>query len=219
MENNVIYIADNQYLTYLGLSTLFRQFFGSETIIEQVNSLEVFEYKANKLTPTIVVVDHLNFDFNGPCDYKEIFKIAASATILVISDDPDYRHIKDVLKSGVFHYILKSGAEDDFHNVLKAIQNKRKYISSELYEVLLQKEKKSYYPSENHKLSNSEIEIVKLISNGKTTKEIAEIKQLSFHTINSHRKNIFRKLNINNASELVRYAANSGLLNDIEYYI
>ena len=219
MESSVIYVADNQYLAFLGLSSVFRSFYGPDVVIEQITSYEILEYKIAKAQPFLIAVDYLNFDFGSVCDIHEINKIAPLANILVVSDNKDSKQIKEVLKSGISHYIFKSGTEDDFYNALRAIQNKRKYICSELYDILLQKERKTYDPTENMKLSNSETEIVKLISNGKTTKEIAEIKQLSFHTINTHRKNIFRKLNINNSSELVKYAMNSGLINDIEYYI
>jgi DNA-binding CsgD family transcriptional regulator len=65
----------------------------------------------------------------------------------------------------------------------------------------------------------SEIEIVKLIADGHTTKEIALKKHISAHTVMTHRKNIFRKLDINNISELVMFAVRKGLIDNIEYYI
>jgi len=219
MESTVIYIADNQYLTYLGLTSVLRSFYGPEASIEQVNTKEVLEYKVRTAKPHLIAIDYSNFDFISAFDLHEIHRLAPQSNILVVSDNKDSKQIKEVLKSGINHYIFKSSAEDDFNDVLVAIEKKRKYICGDLYDILLQKDKKHYEPSENMKLSNSETEIVKLISNGKTTKEIAEIKQLSFHTINTHRKNIFKKLNINNSSELVKYAINSGIINDIDYYI
>jgi len=60
---------------------------------------------------------------------------------------------------------------------------------------------------------------VKLIAEGLTTKEIANRKHLSFHTVNTHRKNIFRKLNVSNTSELIMFAIKSGWIENIEYYI
>ena len=219
MESTVIYIADNQYLSYIGLTTIFSSFYGPGAIIEQIPSMEILEYKIGKAKPSLIAIDYLNFEFTNVCDFNEIRRLAPESNILVISDNQDSKQVKEVMKSGITHYIFKSGTEDDFYNALRAIQNKRKYICSELYDILIQKERKYYDSSENIKLSNSETEIVKFIANGKTTKEIAEIKKLSFHTINTHRKNIFRKLNINNSSELVKYAINSGLINDIEYYI
>lgn len=219
MESTVIYIADNQYLTYLGLRSIFSSFYGAEANIEQVTTKEVLEQKVRSTRPHLIAIDYLHFDLISSFDLNEIKKIAPLANILVVSDNKNSKQIKEVLKSGVSYYLFKSSTEDDFNDALNAIQKKRKYLCGELYDILLEKEKKHHDPSENMKLSNSETEIVKLISNGKTTKEIAEIKRLSFHTINTHRKNIFKKLNINNASELVKYAINSGIINDIDYYI
>ncbi len=70
-----------------------------------------------------------------------------------------------------------------------------------------------------HPLTASEIEIVKLIAEGMTTKEIASRKNVSFHTIMTHRKNIFRKARVNNASELVMFAIRAGIIDTIEYQI
>ena len=74
-------------------------------------------------------------------------------------------------------------------------------------------------PSNNGHITTSEIDIVKLIAQGLTTKEIAKQKQLSYHTIITHRKNIFRKLKIRNTSELIIYAMRSGFIDTTEYYI
>ena len=68
-------------------------------------------------------------------------------------------------------------------------------------------------------LTHSEIEIVKLIADGYSTKDIALKKHISFHTVMTHRKNIFRKLEINNVTELIRYAVRQGLIDYIEYNI
>ena len=74
-------------------------------------------------------------------------------------------------------------------------------------------------PVENIHLTSSEIEIVRLIAGGMTTKEIAEKKNISFHTVNTHRKNIFRKLSVSNTSELIIHAIKSGWIDNIEYFI
>ena len=68
-------------------------------------------------------------------------------------------------------------------------------------------------------LTATETEIVRLITQGFTTKEIADKRNLSFHTVITHRKNIFRKLNINSTSELMIYAMRSGIIDSLEYYI
>ncbi len=72
---------------------------------------------------------------------------------------------------------------------------------------------------ESGQLTASEMEIVRLISEGLTTKEIASRKYISFHTVITHRKNIFRKLGVSSVSELIMYAIKSGWINIIEYHI
>jgi DNA-binding NarL/FixJ family response regulator len=72
---------------------------------------------------------------------------------------------------------------------------------------------------ETNQLTTSEIEIVRLIGQGLTTKEIASRKILSFHTIMTHRKNILRKLGVSNASELIMFAVRTGIIDTIEYHI
>ena len=218
MGSRVIYIADNQYLSYIGLSQVFIHFYGTEAQIELTPTKEILQFAIERTEPSIIAIDYQNFDFASLHELLNLQKWAPTATIFVISDNNDGKQIKEVLKLGISHYVLKSSPEEDFTDALKAIQNKRKYICSELYDILLQKDKKTHDP-EITKLSHSEVEIVRYIADGKTTKEIAEIKLLSFHTINTHRKNIFRKLNINNSSELIKYAINNGIINDIDYYI
>ena len=78
---------------------------------------------------------------------------------------------------------------------------------------------KQAHGSDNFQLTNAEIEIVRLISEGFTTKEIASRKFISFHTVISHRKNIFRKLGVTSVSELIMVAIRYGLINTIEYHI
>jgi len=219
MNQVTIYIADNKYLSYIGLEQIFRNFYGINVISELTPTLEILQFAIERKAPDIIAIDYDNLDLSSISEIATLQKLAPSTIIFVISDNNDVKQIKDILKLGISHYIFKSSPEEDFTDALKAIQNNRKFISSELYDILLQKDRNSYETSDNIKLSTSEIEIVRFIADGKTTKEIAEIKHLSFHTINTHRKNIFRKININNSSELIKYAINNGIINDIDYYI
>jgi len=219
MEPNLIYIADDQYLTFVGISTVLSKFYGADTKIEQVFNTDDLLYKISKSKPNLLVVDYACFDFPTVCDLIEIKKNNPEINMLVISENKDFKQINLALKSGIAYYLFKTSSEDELHNALRAMQNKRKYICSEVYDILIDHEQKPVYQGEYGKLSNGETEIVKLITLGKTTKEIAAMKNLSFHTINTHRKNIFRKLGINSISQLVKYAINTGLITEIEYYI
>ena len=141
MPTKIVYIADNQYLTFVGLKALLHSFYGADAMVEQAISRDILEYKIGKATPSLVVVDYDNFDLGGAADISAIQKLAPRAAILVVSDENDPKLIKEVIKTGIAHYVLKSGGEDDFANVLKAIEHGRKYISGEVYDILLQNEK------------------------------------------------------------------------------
>jgi DNA-binding NarL/FixJ family response regulator len=85
--------------------------------------------------------------------------------------------------------------------------------------MIIDADKKKSNPFDYNQLTTSEIEIVKLIAQGLTTKQIALQKYISFHTVMTHRRNILRKLGVSNASELIMYAVSSGLIDTIEYHI
>ena len=104
---------------------------------------------------------------------------------------------------------------------IKSALSKEKFINNYISNLLLSDklERASNSLSEDHNLTTTEKVILKEISLGKTTKEIAVEKNLSFHTINTHRKNIFRKLGVNNVHEATKYAIRAGIVDLTEYYI
>jgi len=219
MGTRLIYIADSQDLTREGTIQLVGKFFNGEAVFETMRYRDDLFTKLAKQPPFLLIIDLITFDL--VCEIEEIKLLASETNILVISDSKDSEQIRQVLKLGINHYILKTSAEDELFSALKAILNNRKYLSCEVYELLIQKEKSTYTfdKSKIIKLSKCESEIARLISMGKTSKDIAEIRKLSIHTINTHRKNIFRKLGIKTTVDLVKYALNAGLTSDIEYYI
>lgn len=220
MADKLIYIADNQELTREGIISFVKRFFNGEAVIEVMCYKEELFSKVNANKPFLLIIDHSTFEWDSPQDYLLLKKTAPDTAILVISEVFTYSQAREVLSAGITHFILKTGTEEDVFDALKSVVNKKKFISSEIYDLLIQKEQqKVSYPVVPVKLSPSEIEVARFIAEGKTTKEIANNKHLSFHTVNTHRKNIFRKLGINSSFELVKYVMNSGLSNDIEYHI
>jgi len=95
----------------------------------------------------------------------------------------------------------------------------RKFYSDEILDLFLDISESKYVAEDPKTLTPSEIEIVKLIADGLTTKEIASRRNISYHTVNTHRKNIFRKVEVSNASELIMLAIKAGWIDNIEYYI
>ena len=115
--------------------------------------------------------------------------------------------------------MLKTAGREELFEALTATIKGKKYYSSELLEMLFELSEKKNSGEETGQLTSSELEIVRLISEGLTTKEIAARKYISFHTVITHRKNIFRKLGVSSVSELIMYALKAGWINLIEYHI
>ena len=104
----------------------------------------------------------------------------------------------------------------DLRDALRAVSRHERFISQRALEVIISQQQDEEKPDI---LTATEAEIVKAIAQGKTTKEIAEERFSSIHTITTHRKNIFRKLGINTAHELIKYALRAGLVDSSEFYI
>ena len=121
---------------------------------------------------------------------------------------------------GIHNIVNKTADKEEILNALEATVKAKKYYSENILEILFEfQERKKTSDNIDEQLTCSEIGIIRLIADGYTTKEIASRKNISFHTVMSHRKNIFRKLGVNNISELLMYSVKAGLIGTIEYHI
>ena len=119
--------------------------------------------------------------------------------------------------SSHFSVLLKESPIQEIRECLIYAQRHQRYICQRMTELLLAPQVSQM--EEEVKLTPTEMEILKDIALGQTTKEIAERRFSSFHTVNTHRKNIFRKLGVNNVHEATKYALRAGLVDSAEYYI
>lgn len=118
------------------------------------------------------------------------------------------------------NFVLKTNDYDQIASAIKSTSAGKKYVSSEALQILLNGHiRKSENLAKKGLLTPTEQELIILFAQGKTAKEIAELRFLSYHTVNTHRKNIFRKLDVNNVQELIKYALKNGLVDLTEYYI
>ena len=219
MDNLNVLLADNQPFTRIGITTILNGYLNHSLILDQAkNKEELFEKLVSK-QPHILIIDYNLFDFNSINELSEIRKITPCIGILIITDDQTPEDIIRVLDCGITNYILKTCDEQELIEAFNATMNSRKYFSSHVLDVLLEKKNIVRNVYAHGRLTSSEVEIVKLITQGLTTKEIATQRKLSYHTIITHRKNIFRKLGISNSSELIMYAMRTGIIDSTEYYI
>ncbi len=214
-----IILADNQTLTRLGIISILTAFYGKSLNIKEINTKDELYDSLISFDANIVIIDFELFDFTDISDLREIKKIYPAIGILVVSDIKSPHEILKVIDSGITNYVLKSCEVSEFLDAFNATLQSKKYFSNEIMDVILEHKTSAKNINDSGHLTNSEIAIVKLITQGLTTKEIAQQKNLSFHTIITHRKNIFRKLGIGNSSELLMYALRAGIIDTTEYYI
>ena len=140
-------------------------------------------------------------------------------TFLILTNSISKVEFTELSKIGIKNIIYKTADRDEILAAVDAALRGKKYFSEEILDLIIELGENRSVPEEPTHLTASEIEIVRLIAGGLTTKEIATKKNISFHTVNTHRKNIFRKMGIFNASELIIHAIKSGWIDNIEYFI
>lgn len=213
-----VLIADSQLLTREGLAALVDKIDGFECVGTCTSKDELFA-TLKQLKPSIVIIDVAGLQGFSLQDVPELLTYVHLSRILLVSSSDTKDFILAVLETGISHFILKSCSQSEFTQAVASIDKVEKFLCKEVIDVLLQENaifnKRAIEPI----LTKKEVAIVKLIAEGYSTKEIAEKEFLSIHTINTHRKNIIKKLNIKTVSELVKYAIRSGIVDATEYYI
>ncbi|MFA6922622.1 MAG: response regulator transcription factor [Bacteroidales bacterium] len=218
MTTNKILIADTQIIFFEGIKHILQKNPDIEIIGFATDKQELFQ-KIKEHKPDLILIDFENvLDFEIE-NIKEIKSILPDIKILVITASKSKETINKVLKSGIINFIQKDCSIEEFQNALKTTVNGKKYFNEYILGILLNKNNYDSKEDSDVHLTNKEIEIIKLLAQGLTTKDIAQKIFISIHTVNTHRKNILNKLNINNTSELIMYAVRKGIIDTIEYYI
>ena len=223
-------LADNQPLTHLGLETLCRRLGDGEvrtvdtkqkliTLLQSQPSALIAASEPRSPQPSIVVVlDFTLFDFK---DVEELLMTAQRfrrVHWVLLSDELTDDFISRVSAEGsAFSLVGKQCDTYELDQALRLAARHQRYVCHTMMEQLLSVPSRREVRAAD--LTRTETEILREIAQGKTTKEIASERCSSFHTVNTHRKNIFRKLNINTAYEATRYALRAGLIDSAEYYI
>lgn len=207
-------LADNRELTRFALESLIRQKEG--TVYKTSNKAGLVEL-LKEHENAIVLLDFTLFDFADVDQLLIVGERFALAQWILISDDLTPAFLRRVVYSShQFSIVFKDEPLSSVREALQAIASHKRFFSQRALETIISQQEEEERPSI---LTQTEIEIVKAIAQGKTTKEIAEERFSSVHTINTHRKNIFRKLKINTAHEVVKYALRAGLIDSSEFYI
>lgn len=212
-------IADNQELTAEGLKAIIRQRVekDSEAVFLKAEDKAALLALLKEHPESIILLDFTLYDFADADNLLIAADRFQQSQWILISDDLTLDFISKLIYSTRNVSILfKDVPVHDIVNALVSAQKGNRYISQRAAEILLvQRQKEDIHTN----LTQTELDILKAISQGKTTREIAQERFSSIHTVNTHRKNIFRKLGVNSAHEAIKYAFRSGLVDTSEFYI
>jgi DNA-binding NarL/FixJ family response regulator len=213
-----VLIADSQFLITESLKYILHNE-GTYNMISVVTEKNELLKTLEQDSFSLLIIDHLLIDISGIYEINDIQNKYPDLKVLVISNNVSRQELHEFNSAGITNIILKTSDKEELLKAIGSALKGKKYYTVELLDLLLQSSERKNNIEETVQLTNSELEIVRLISEGLTTKEIASRKFISFHTVISHRKNIFRKLGVTSVSELIMLAIKSGWINTIEYYI
>lgn len=164
-----------------------------------------------------MILDYTLFDIGDAAELHILNQRFPQASWVLFSEDLSVDFVRmTAAGNNRFSVLLKESPLEEIREGLAEVAKGRRYICRRMTEMLLTPTQTT---QEENRLTPTETEILRDIALGLTTREIAEKRYSSFHTVNTHRKNIFRKIGVNNVHEATRYALRAGLVDSAEYYI
>lgn len=209
-----ILIADRQGITRAGLMFLCHEagyeYHYTDDKTELIEALRADD-------DAIVILDYTLFDIGDAAELHILNQRFPQVSWVLFSEDLSVDFVR-MTAAGNNHFsvLLKESPLEEIREGLAEVAKGRRYICRRMTEMLLTPTQTT---QEENRLTPTETEILRDIALGLTTREIAEKRYSSFHTVNTHRKNIFRKIGVNNVHEATRYALRAGLVDSAEYYI
>jgi DNA-binding NarL/FixJ family response regulator len=211
-----ILVADDHDIVRRGLKQLLSSRPGWEVCGEAKTGREAVAL-AEQLKPEIVVMDISMPDLNGLEAARKIHKASPKIGILILTLHFSDQLVRDIVDAGARAYIMKSDADRDLISAVEALANRRAFFTSRAAEMLLnrfaaQNSVADPQPYLRDRLTGREREIVQLLAEGKSSKEVADALGISVKTAETHRANIMRKLEMHSVSEVVRYAIKNQII-------
>jgi DNA-binding NarL/FixJ family response regulator len=209
-----ILIADDHEVARRGIRSLLEAHPGWEICGEAKDGREAVEC-ANKLKPNLVLLDIGMPRLNGLDAARQILATCPETRILILTMHDSDQVVRDVLAVGARGFLLKSDAGRDLVAAVEALQHQRTFFTTKVAQMVLD----GYLHVNNdtdrqarHILTPREREVIQLLAEGRTTKEVAVTLNLSVKTAETHRTNLMRKLDLHSVADLTRYAVRNGIV-------
>ena len=208
-----IILADDHRIMREGLRALLEKEPGIEVIAEAENGRTTVEL-SRELNPDVVVIDIGMPDLNGIDATRQIVSEASTVKVIALSMHSDRKFVREMLSAGASGYLLKDAAYEELGTALATVLNNQTYLSPKIADTVVKDYLGKVEPHESKaspSLTKREREVLQLIAEGKTTKDIASRLYVSIKTIETHRKQIMDKVGLNSVAELTKYAIREGL--------
>jgi DNA-binding NarL/FixJ family response regulator len=209
-----IIVADDHEVVRQGIRAVLESQPEWQVCAEASNGREAIQ-KAEELKPDVVVLDVAMPEVNGLVAVREILQNRPETKILMLTMHESEQIIREVLEAGAHGYLLKSDAGRDLVTAVTALNRNKRFFTSKVAEMVLENVTRNKLRPEvavKDVLTAREREVVQLLAEGRSTREVAEVLGLSVKTAETHRSNVMRKLDLHSVSELVLYAVRNGLV-------
>src|SRR6266478_2378827 len=211
-----ILVADDHEIVRRGLVSLLKSHLGWEVCGEAQDGREAVD-KARELRPEVIILDVGMPNLNGLEAARQILRHNPQARVLILTITDTDEVVRAVLDAGARGFVLKSDAARDLVAAVEALQSNKTFFTARVAEVVLGGYLGRSRPHADGELALLELtprerEIVQLLAEGNTGKEVASHLNLSVKTVETHRANIMRKLNLHSVSELVLYAVKNQMV-------
>ena len=215
MKTLRILLADDHKIVRQGTRALLSRIPEWEIIGEAGNGREAVALSA-QLKPNIVILDIAMPELNGLDATRQIKKNSPETEVLIFTGQVTEELVHDVFSSGARSYIVKTDAPDQLIDAVKALSQHKPFFTSRISEIVFaryfQEQNELESTPEKSRITDREREIVQLLSEGKSNKEVADILGISVKTAETHRAAIMRKLSLKSFSDMVRYAIRNKII-------
>jgi two-component system, NarL family, response regulator NreC len=210
-----ILLADDHNVVRKGLRLLLESQEGLTVIGEAADGREAVA-AAEKDPPDVVVIDVAMPGLNGIEAARQISSKNSRVSVVFLSMHADEGYVLKALKSGARAYLLKDAAEYDLVNAIRAVADGKAFFSPAISRMLVEdyvRQMREREVEDSYELlTTREREVLQLAAEGRNNKEIATLLNLSLYTVETHRSNIFQKLNLHSSAELILYAVRKGVI-------
>jgi DNA-binding NarL/FixJ family response regulator len=214
MNSFRILLADDHPIFRLGLHALISSHEDWQVCGEAADGREAVT-KCWQLKPDLLILDISMPELNGVDAARQILKSNPAQKILILTDVDSEKVVRDCLEVGIQGWVVKSEGIDDLITAVKALRQNKSIFSSRVSDLIREDSLRHRTAAAGSvlQLSKREREVVQLLAEGKTSKEVASILECAVKTAETHRSNLMRKLNLHSIAELVLYAVRNEIVN------